>query len=181
MKVKDSMQTRLQSVAPDVPVLEAVTTMAEQHVSALPVLDLHGAIVGVISTTDVLQAEAEADDAEARAALFESSNVSDLMTARARTIEASAPITEAAQQMLDLDVHRLFVVDDGRLAGVVSQTDIVRAVAEQLRLTEVKAGPHKRITMSAAGRARSSRRTSRRGRRPPPGARRSAPRGAATR
>lgn len=139
MKVRDIMQTKLQSVSPDVPVLEAVTTMAEQHVSALPVLDIHGAIVGVISTTDVLQAEAEADDAEARAALFESSNVSDLMTARARTIEASATIADAAQQMLYLEVHRLFVVEDEKLVGVVSQTDIVRAVAAQLRLAEVQA------------------------------------------
>ena len=139
MKVRDIMQTKLQSVAPDVPVLEAVTTMAEQHVSALPVLDTRGVIVGVISTTDVLQAEAEADDAEARAALFESSNVSDLMTARVRTIEASAPIADAAQQMLYLEVHRLFVVEDDKLVGVVSQTDIVRSVAAQLRLAEVRA------------------------------------------
>ncbi|MFI5207666.1 MAG: HPP family protein [Gemmatimonadales bacterium] len=138
MKVRDIMQTKLQAVSPDVPVLEAVTTMSEQHLSALPVLDLHGAIMGVISTTDVLQAEAEADDTEARAALFESSNVSDLMTARVRTIEASAEIADAAQQMLYLDVHRLFVVEDDKLVGVVSQTDIVRAVAEQLRLAEVQ-------------------------------------------
>lgn len=139
MKVSDIMRTKLETVAPDVSVLDAVTTMAEQHVSALPVLDLHGAIVGVISNTDVLQAEAEADDTEARAALFESSTVSDLMTARVRTIEASATVAEAAQQMLHLEVHRLFVVEDGRLVGVVSQTDIVRSVAEQLRLAEVMA------------------------------------------
>jgi len=139
MKVRDIMETRLQAVSPDVPVLEAVTTMSEQHLSALPVLDLGGAIVGVISTTDVLQAEAEADDAEARAALFESSNVSDLMTARVRTIEASAEIADAAQQMLYLDVHRLFVVEEDKLVGVVSQTDIVRAVADQLRLAEARA------------------------------------------
>lgn len=130
MKVGDIMQTKLQTVAPDVPVLEAVTTMAEQHMSALPVLDIHRNIIGVISTTDVLEAEAEADDAEARAKLFESSNVSDLMTAKVRTIESSASISEAAQQMLHLEVHRLFVVEDGKLVGVVSQTDIVRAVAE---------------------------------------------------
>lgn len=140
MKVGDIMQTKLQTVAPDVPVLEAVTTMAEQHMSALPVLDMHRNIIGVISTTDVLEAEAEADDAQARATLFESSNVSDLMTTRVRTIESSATIAEAAQQMLYLEVHRLFVVEEGKLVGVVSQTDIVRAVAEQMRLAEVQAG-----------------------------------------
>jgi CBS domain-containing protein len=41
--------------------------------------------------------------------------------------------------MLYLEVHRLFVVEDDKLVGVVSQTDIVRAVAEQLRLAEVQA------------------------------------------
>lgn len=139
MKVSDIMQTKLHTVAPDVSVLEAVTTMAEQHMSALPVLDLRGSIVGVISTTDVLEAEAEADDAEARARLFEASSVSDLMTARVKTIDASATIADAAQQMLYLEVHRLFVVEEGKLVGVVSQTDIVRAVAEQMRLAEVQA------------------------------------------
>jgi CBS domain-containing protein len=137
MNVGDIMQTKVQTVAPDVPVLDAVTTMSDLHVSALPVLDMKGSIVGVISTTDVLQAEAEADDSKARAALFERSIVSDLMTARVRTIEATASIADAAQQMLYLEVHRLFVVEDGKLVGVVSQTDIVRAVAEQLRLADV--------------------------------------------
>ena len=40
-----------------------------------------------------------------------------------------ASVKEAAQQMLYLEVHRLFVEDDGRLVGVISQSDIVRAVA----------------------------------------------------
>jgi CBS domain-containing protein len=38
-------------------------------------------------------------------------------------------VREAAQQMLYLEVHRLFVVEDGRLVGVISQSDIVRGVA----------------------------------------------------
>jgi CBS domain-containing protein len=130
------MQSKLLTVGPDATVLNAVSTMAEAHVSALPVLDTRGAIVGVISATDVLRAEAEADDAEARAALFESTTVGDLMTVRTRTIDMSAEVRDAAQQMLSLEVHRLFVVEDGRLVGVISQTDIVRAVAAQASMEE---------------------------------------------
>jgi CBS domain-containing protein len=51
------------------------------------------------------------------------------MTPRSRIIAPDADILEAAREMLYLDVHRLFVEDGGRLVGVLSQTDIVAAVA----------------------------------------------------
>jgi CBS-domain-containing membrane protein len=52
------------------------------------------------------------------------------MTPRSRVIAPEAAVLEAARQMLDLGVHRLFVEDHGgRLVGVISQTDIVAAVA----------------------------------------------------
>ena len=139
MKVRDIMQTRLQTIAPDLPVLDAITTMSEQHVSALPVLDTRGRIIGVISTTDVLEAEAEAEDAEARSTLFDGTTVRELMTTRPHTVSADEPIGAAAEKMLHLDVHRLFVEEQGRLVGVISQTDIVRTVAARQRLAEVKA------------------------------------------
>jgi len=56
--------------------------------------------------------------------------VRELMTPRSRVIAPEADVLEAARQMLDLDVHRLFVEDrGGQLVGVISQTDIVAAVA----------------------------------------------------
>jgi CBS domain-containing protein len=45
------------------------------------------------------------------------------------TIAPDASVKEAAQALLYADVHRLFVVDEDRLVGVISTTDIVRAVA----------------------------------------------------
>jgi len=56
--------------------------------------------------------------------------VRELMTPRSRVIAPEADVLEAARRMLDLDVHRLFVEDQGgHLVGVISQTDIVAAVA----------------------------------------------------
>ena len=94
----------------------------------MPVIDSHRRILGVLSVSDVLAAEAEANDDESRAVLTERM-ASDLMTPKAVTIEPEAPAREAARLMLYADVHRLFVVDQGRLVGVISTTDIVRAVA----------------------------------------------------
>ncbi len=51
------------------------------------------------------------------------------MTRQPRLIGPAAELRAAAQQMLRQDVHRLFVEERGELVGVISQTDIVRAVA----------------------------------------------------
>ena len=129
MRVADLMVTDLKVVAPDLPVSDAIVVMSDSHVSALPVVDAHGRLVGVISTTDVLGSAAECADARARDRLFNETTVQELMTPRPATVAVDADVKEAAQQMLYLEVHRLFVVDRGELAGVISQSDIVRGVA----------------------------------------------------
>jgi CBS domain-containing protein len=113
----------------DAAVNEAVVTLADSHISALPVVDGLGRMVGVISSTDILTSEAEAQDATAREALFEDTMLRDLMTPHPLTVPPDADVREAAQQMLYAEIHRLFVVHDERVVGVISTTDIMRAVA----------------------------------------------------
>ncbi|MDF3052605.1 MAG: hypothetical protein K0S19_710 [Geminicoccaceae bacterium] len=130
MHVADLMQTEVQSVAPDASLSEAALTIADAHVSGLPVVDRGGRLIGVISTTDILASEQAGEDPASRVALYEGIAVQDLMTPRPVTIGPKATIQEAAQQLLYADVHRLFVVDGDRLVGVISTTDIVQAVAK---------------------------------------------------
>lgn len=129
MKVAELMQTKLKTVTDDTTVAEAIVTVADGHVSAVPVLNRRGQFVGVLSTTDVLQAQADCRDAEERERLFRETLVRDIMTASPQTVEPDDEVKDVAQRMLYLDVHRLFVVYEGQLVGVVSQSDIVRAVA----------------------------------------------------
>ena len=130
MKVADLMSTDLKTVTGTLNVAEAVLTLADAQVYGLPVLE-EGAsrLIGVLSTSDVLQAAAECASAEERDQLFENTLVQDLMTPNPASVTSDDDVRQAAQQMLYLDVHRLFVVDDGKLTGVISQSDIVRAVA----------------------------------------------------
>jgi CBS domain-containing protein len=130
MKVKDLMHREVRTLNPDATVAEAVVALADAHVSGLPIVDHHGQLLGVLSSSDVLEAEAEAGDAEARTTVLEETRVVDLMTPRPITVTADTPVQEAARQMLYADVKRLFVEDGGRLVGVLSQTDIVGAVAK---------------------------------------------------
>ena len=95
----------------------------------VPVVDGFGRLLGVISSTDILTSEAEAQDAVEREALFEQMMVRDIMTPRPLTISPEADVREAAQQMLYADIHRLFVTSGEQVVGVISTTDIMRAVA----------------------------------------------------
>jgi CBS domain-containing protein len=128
MRVAELMQTDVRSIAPDASVAEIVQALADSHVSGLPVVDAAGRIVGVVSATDVLQAEAEQPDNRSRSRLFEHTTADDLMTHDVIMTSPGADVREAARQMLSAGVRRLFVQENGRLVGVISQTDIAHAV-----------------------------------------------------
>ena len=130
MFVREMMQTNIKTIAADAPVQDAIMLMADEHISGLPVIDRDEQLLGVLSTTDVLSSISEVEDPQARYQLLEDKLVEELMTPLPRTIAQDAELEDAAQKMLYFGVHRLFVIDESdRLVGVISQTDIVRAVA----------------------------------------------------
>lgn len=128
MLVKDLMITDVRTISMETPITEIVQAMADSRVSGLPVLDHGGRVLGVVSTTDVLQRQAEQTDAHARAMMFKHTTAKELMTPNPHVIAPDADIYDAAKILLYADVHRLFVVENERLVGVISQTDIAHAV-----------------------------------------------------
>lgn len=129
MKVAELMQTNLKTISVDATVADAVDTLAEAQVSALPVIDRFGRAVGIVSTRDVLRAESQCETAAVRERLFENTLVLEIMTPWPATVDPDLDARQAAQEMLYLNVPRLFVEYDGALVGVISQTDLVGAVA----------------------------------------------------
>ena len=129
MTVAELMQRHVKTVGSEASLAEAIVSLADAHISGMPVVDGTGKVIGVLSTTDVLTAEAEVDDPAARQALFENTAVRDIMTPRPFTIAPGEDIREAARQMLYADVHRIFVAEGDQVVGIISTTDIVRAVA----------------------------------------------------
>ena len=136
--VKDVMTTSVVAVREDADFKEMVTQMRRRRVSAFPVIDTGGRVIGVVSEADLLLKEAQAASAVpqdlARLAwrrLTERSKAAgitaaEVMTRPAVTIEPDAPVTEAAARMQARRVKRLPVVDqDGRLRGIVSRADVL--------------------------------------------------------
>jgi CBS domain-containing protein len=129
MKVAELMQTNLKTISADATVADAVDMLAEAQVSAVPVIDRFGRAVGILSGRDVLQAESQCETPAVRERLFDKTLVLEIMTPWPATIEPDMAVRQAAQEMLYLNVQRLFVEFEGALVGVISQTDIVGAVA----------------------------------------------------
>ncbi|GAA0933063.1 CBS domain-containing protein [Streptomyces thermoalcalitolerans] len=115
---------------------EIVRTMKRWDVSAMPVLDDSGRVIGVVSEADLLRKEEfradepgrpgrtqrPADEAKAEAA-----TAGELMTAPAVTVHPDAGLGRAARLMAQRDVKRLPVVDDdGVLTGIVSRSDLLK-------------------------------------------------------
>ena len=129
MKVAELMQPNVRTISSEARVAEVVVSLADAHISGLPVVDKGGHILGVVSATDILTAEAETETLTMGRDLMEETSVREIMTPRPYTVAPDEDVREAARQMLYAEVHRLFVAEGDRLVGVISTTDIVRAVA----------------------------------------------------
>jgi len=109
---------------------EAAEVMAEHRVHGLPVVDPSGSLVGVLSQTDLNRARST----EYLWANWPGLSVRHLMTSPAVTVHRSTPLITAARRMERHGIHRLVVVADGDdllPIGVLSMTDLIRALAEE--------------------------------------------------
>ncbi|HSL97171.1 MAG TPA: CBS domain-containing protein [Candidatus Deferrimicrobiaceae bacterium] len=114
----------------DATLTEAADLMDRHHVHGLPVVDHAGALVGVLSQTDLNRARST----EYLWANWPGLAVRHLMTAPAITVHRSTPLVVAARKMERHHIHRLVVVDDGDDTipiGVLSMTDLIHALAEE--------------------------------------------------
>jgi len=140
MRVRDVMTSGVVTVQPETSLKEVATILAQCGISGLPVVDEDGAVVGVVSERDILFKER--DRAEQKGMLawltdphgaeerlkLEARTAGEAMTAPAKTITPWRLVSTAAAQMLDEAINRLPVVDDnGRLVGIVTRADLVRA------------------------------------------------------
>jgi CBS domain-containing protein len=109
---------------------EAAHLMRSYSITGLPVIDGGGALVGVISQTDLVAVQ---DSPIGRLIRTNSSGlrVGELMTSPAVTIPITGSLDEAARLMLDRRVHRLVAIDDaGHPVGLLSSIDFVALYLE---------------------------------------------------
>ena len=140
MKIKDVMTRDVITVGPEMSLKEAAAILGRNGISGLVVVDGDGTVVGVLSEADILYKEGGERSAHTGLLgwLFETGGsaleqklaartVGEAMTAPALTIGPERPVHEAATRMIEDGVNRLPVLKDGKLVGIVSRADLVRA------------------------------------------------------
>ena len=132
MRVCDLMTATPITVDPTTPMLEARQRMAQARIRHLIVVE-DDCVVGIITDRDIrlnLPSPATSLSVWELNFLLASLTVRSVMTSSVLVVESQRPIAEAAWIMIDHKIGALPVVDEGRLVGIVTESDFVRAMAD---------------------------------------------------
>ena len=145
------MTTTVVSVSPDAPTPDVAKVLSDHGISAVPVVDTAGAPIGMISEGDLigrdetdrearrdwwltLLAEGEQLNPDFVASLHAPARTArDAMTSPVITVGEDAEISDIAKLLTTHRIKRVPVVHDGRIVGIVSRADLVRALAAEDR------------------------------------------------
>jgi CBS domain-containing protein len=143
MKVRDVMTRKVISVPADTPAMAVARLLAERGISAVPVTDQWGMLLGIVSEADLIRRLATSDRPEpgflrsllydreraaTRYAAVHGATAGDIMTRNVVTVTEDVAVEHAAQVIETRRVRRLPVVQDGMLVGILSRADLLRAL-----------------------------------------------------
>ncbi len=141
--VRDVMSREVHKVQADTPLAEAVELLLDKVYRALPVVDQEGRVIGILTDGDLLNkadllaisAQRELNEAEISKELHHlrqtGQTVGECMTPTPVTVTDDTTIAQAVKVMVEHNIKRLPVVDvQGRLVGMVSRIDVLRALSQ---------------------------------------------------
>jgi CBS domain-containing protein len=146
MHVEDVMKKDVLSVKKFDTIVSAANILLEKNISGLPVVDNDNKVVGIVTQADILSIVGVIKDHTIKDLLKHllgeklperrmGDIVGDIMTTPVATIHPETNIAEAVQQMGEKKIRRLCVVDGkGRLIGLITRADILRAVLKRLEV-----------------------------------------------
>ncbi len=132
--VQDWMTRTLVTLSPETSVAEALTLCRERRIRHLPILD-EGRLVGIASDRDLRDASPALGDPE-RARAMQRIRVGDVMTREVITVDPQEFIENAAQEMYELKIESLPVVAGEELLGIITSSDMMRALVRLAGLPE---------------------------------------------
>jgi CBS domain-containing protein len=124
-KARDYMTRHLITLTPDMEVMHAVGIFVERQISGAPVLDPTGNLVGMLSEKDCMRVALSAGYYGEWGG-----RVAEYMHSPVATIDADMPIVEVAQLFAEREYRRYPVLEDARLVGQISRSDVLRALQQ---------------------------------------------------
>ena len=124
-QIRDIMEKNVVTIEDDKTALDAAHLISEKDVSFLVIMK-NNIPIGVLSESDFVKRLA-ADDKKASEVI-----VSEIMSSNFRWVEPETEIEDAIQKMLNNNIRRLVILDDNKLAGVITQTDLTGFLRDKL-------------------------------------------------
>lgn len=116
LTAKDIMTKRVVTVSPSTTVKELTELLAAKKISGVPVVDEQKRVVGIVTEADVLAHPG-------------AKTVEEIMTKKVISVTPDTPVEEIAKLLAKKKIKRVPVIDKGKLVGIVSRADIVKAFA----------------------------------------------------
>jgi len=135
MLVKDRMTPRPVTVTKDISVDKALRLMHSERIRRLPVVDKHGNLVGIVSELDLLKVSpspATTLSIYEIPYLLSKIKMEDVMTKDVITVAEDTVLEEAARIMADNKIGGLPVMRDGKLVGIITETDLFKVFLEMM-------------------------------------------------
>jgi len=136
LKVRDIMTSPVTVAAPGQTVESAAWKLGFDNVGGLPVRNAGGRVIGVLSKTDIVEALVHKQPGKRL--------VGDTMNPEAWSLGPDDDAVDAVSMMLDKQIHRVLVIDNDALVGIITATDILRAVRDGRRFRNVESTHYSR-------------------------------------
>ena len=130
--VKDLMHPGVMTCKPTATLGQVAVLLNQNKVHALFVTDRDGRIMGVISDFDLMAGEWLSSDSESLTTMRKLT-AADLMTQPVDSVEANIPLTEAVDYFIEKRVSRFLVTDNGKPVGIISLSDFVASIANEIK------------------------------------------------
>ena len=135
MRVADCMTRGVATIHSDALAQGAAEMMRRRRIRHLPVVDRENGLVGIVTDRDLRQVLFD-PIIRARAGrlvdLLKTTTVADVMTRAVLTVQPETPLREAARLMHERKVGALPIVSGGRVVGILTETDVLKAFAQAL-------------------------------------------------
>lgn len=144
MQARDIMTTDVETVSPDTAAREIAKRLLDRNISALPVVDGDGNLVGIVSEGDLMRRSE--NDTERKKSWWldfyttpenrqrdfiksHGQHAADIMTRKIVSVTEDAPLAEISSTLEKHHIKRAPVLRDGKLVGIVSRADLLRGLA----------------------------------------------------
>jgi CBS domain-containing protein len=126
--VREFMDRHVQTMSPDMAIMDAVDFLLEKRVTGAPVTDAKGKLVGMLTEFDCLRLLTHGD----KGGHAPHGKVKDYMSADVQSIPPTMDIYYCAGLFMNVSFRRFPVVEDGQLVGAITRFDLLRAVHRYL-------------------------------------------------